>query len=203
MIIIKHRINCISDLASVASEWGVEIDLRSDLSKPGRLHLSHDPWSQGDDFEAWLDEYCRLKISGPLILNTKEDGLEERVIKLLKERALENFFFLDTTVPTLARWTLRERERRFAVRLSRLEPVASVQGFVKDVDWIWLDCFGGEPHVPAELDRLRESLKVCLVSPELQGAPERLDEFTKLAARVDAVCTKFPERYLRKRTLTH
>ena len=40
------------------------------------LHLSHDPWVKGEDFESWLRVFRDKGQSGVLILNTKEDGLE-------------------------------------------------------------------------------------------------------------------------------
>ena len=56
-IFLRHRVNSIKDISALEKNWGVEIDLRSTVSSPGALHLSHDPWAQGDDFEAWLKEF--------------------------------------------------------------------------------------------------------------------------------------------------
>lgn len=193
--IIKHRVNRIAELYTVDQTWGVEVDLRSDVNRSGKIHLSHDPWSRGDDFEDWLSEFCNLKIAGPILLNTKEDGLEEHVMRLLKARSLENFAFLDTAFPTLVRWVLKRGESRFAVRLSKYEPLAMANAFLGKVDWIWLDCFDGDPWMDCEFEFLSRHSRICLVSPELQGAEEKFGLFANVLPLVDAICTKKPESW--------
>ena len=199
--IIRHRVNRISDLAAVRPEWGVEMDLRSDPRRPGHLYVAHDPWVEGDDFEAWLTEYVARGIQGPLILNTKEDNLETRVLELLQKHGVRNHFFLDTALPTLVKWTQFQGRREFAVRLSKFEPVESCLPFAGKADWVWVDCFEGNPMVDADslsaIDRLKAAgFRVCLVSPELQGQPiGRVAEFAPLRARADAVCTKQPQAW--------
>jgi len=54
MMWIQHRVNKISELEDLPTEFGAEIDLRSDLGNSGRIHLAHDAWTEGDDFEEWL-----------------------------------------------------------------------------------------------------------------------------------------------------
>ena len=69
------------------------------------------------------------------------------------------------------------------------------------IDWVWLDCFEGFPLRRVEFQRLQNSrLKVCLVSPELHGPPRDKNDIVgfqntmqSFDAKVDAVCTKFPE----------
>ncbi len=57
-----------------------------------------------------------------------------------------------------------------------------------------MDCFDGEP-LPVEIVRdASEGFRVCLVSPELQGAPrEAIPRFADLLPFADAVCTRHPE----------
>ena len=105
-IFVRHRVNTIAEVASLGAEWGAEIDLRSDV-RSGSLHLSHDPFKPGDGFEPWLEAYRKRGCSGALIVNTKEDGLETSAAELLNRFQIKNYFFLDTTIPTLVRWTLR------------------------------------------------------------------------------------------------
>src|SRR5262245_1101996 len=101
--IISHRVNAIESLRALDPSFGAEIDLRSCVQEPGRIHLSHDPWALGDDWGSWLQVFAERKIHGTLIVNTKEDGLEESVMADLARLGVTNFFFLDTAVPTLVR----------------------------------------------------------------------------------------------------
>jgi hypothetical protein len=194
---IQHRANRIEALSSLHPSWGCEIDLRSSVREPGAIHLSHDPWSEGPSFSDWLTEHRRLGLSGPVILNTKEDGLESRALELVRRFEVPDFFFLDTTVPTLVRWCLREKLDCFAVRVSRHEPIESVAAFRGRARWAWLDCFDGEPLPVELLPTLREHFKLCLVSPELQGFPlaSHQARFLELARGCDAICTKEPPRW--------
>lgn len=200
MIFIKHRCNRAVDLASVDPRWGVEIDLRSDVSKPGAIHLSHDPWILGEGFETWLDAFKARGVQGPVILNTKEDGLETRARELMSQRGLESYFFLDTAQPTLVRWTRREGERRFAVRVSAYEPAEGVGEFRGYAEWAWIDCFDGVPLAP---EKVPAGFKACLVSPELQGKPfDEIVRFGALVPKATAICTKDPARWMREFGLT-
>lgn len=190
MIYIQHRVNSVQDLEKIQNlEFGCEIDLRSDVSKKGHIHLAHDPWSQGDDFFKWLDVFKKKQLRGPLILNTKEDGLEQTAMEALQKRGLTNFFFLDTTLPTLVKWT-DKGIKNFAVRLSRYEPLESAKAFSGRADWLWVDCFQGQFIQPPNL----KGFKICLVSPELQSSSLELDENGKNWLKVaHAICTKKPE----------
>jgi hypothetical protein len=196
-IFIQHRVNKVQALRDVAVEFGVEIDLRSDLSKKGRIHLSHDAWVHGDDFETWAREFKACQIKGPIILNTKEDGLEERTEEIMKAAGLSNYFFLDTALPTLVRHTMRNTNKKFAVRLSQYEPAVLAQMFKGKLDWVWVDCFAGVPLPSSEVLRLKQDFKICLVSPELQGQSiESLSKFKELYALADAICTKKPHAWM-------
>lgn len=189
---IRHRVNQIAKLKDHKPEWGAEIDLRSNVNEPKKIHLSHDAWVKGDDFELWLNEFAARKIQGPLILNTKEDGLEERCLELLASFAVTNFFFLDTTIPTLVRLGQKYRNN-FAVRYSSFENFELCLSLKNHAAWAWVDCFNRQPVTVDEVLKLKQAgFKVCLVSPELQGGTEQ--EKTKFADLIkvsDAICTKF------------
>lgn len=200
MKLIRHRLNRISDLIALSTTKnqvfsGCEIDLRSHAEQPGHLHLSHDPWSLGDAFEDWLREYSRWQFSGPLILNTKEDGLEQRCLELLKKYSISSFFFLDTSLPSLVRWSRHsEMAPHLCVRISSFEGLSGALSFKDQVEWAWVDCFQGLPLPEEEVKRVSQSFKVCLVSPELQQqGPEAISQFSHLRKWASAVCTKFPE----------
>lgn len=193
MKIIEHRINTIGQLLEVNPMHGVEIDLRSDPNK-NIIYLHHDPFVSGESFERWLDVYVERKIAGPLILNTKEDGLEAAIIELMKSRAIEDFFFLDTALPTLVKWT--RAENRFACRLSAYEPVESVLPFFGKTKWLWVDCFEGQALSAETLEKVRKSFHVCLVSPELHGVKKMDPGFSRLRNLADAVCTNLPHLWM-------
>lgn len=189
---IKHRVNQIEMLNEHNPAWGVEIDLRSDVNQPKKIHLSHDAWVKGDDFEKWLDVFCSKKIQGTLILNTKEDGLEEHCLEILNSKSVDNYFFLDTTTPTLVRLG-KKYKKHFAVRYSSFENLQLCISLKAHAAWVWVDCFNRQPVAVREVLALKQAgFKVCLVSPELQGGNDKdLENFKELIVISDAICTKY------------
>lgn len=188
---IKHRVNTIEALKLLEPEFGCEIDLRSNVSTTGEMHLSHDPWQIGDHFKDWIKVYATKGMHGPLILNTKEDGLEAKIIEILNEYKISNYFFLDTTVPTLIKWSLINKNPNFAVRISKYEDQNFALKFKNKINWVWLDCFEGIPPEETWFDQVKANFKICLVSPELQGASlSQIEKFKHLKTKVHAICTK-------------
>jgi hypothetical protein len=189
--LIAHRRNRIDELVATPPELGVEVDVRSG---GGRLFLHHDPFAEGEDFEAWLDHYRH----GTLILNVKEEGLEARLLALMAERGIDRFFLLDQSFPFLI-GTARQGERRSAVRVSEYEAIETALRVAPLIDWAWIDCFSRFPLDRAGAARLGEAgLRLCLVSPELQGrAVEEIGALRSIleerAIAADAVCTKRPD----------
>ena len=78
MILISHRRNLIEELKDTPRKYGVEIDIRT---KGKDLIINHDPCKNGALLKAWLEFYDHSL----LILNVKEDGLEEEILDLLKK----------------------------------------------------------------------------------------------------------------------
>lgn len=190
---ILHRVNKINDLNKLKNHWGAEIDLRSNVLKTGNIHLSHDPWSIGDDFEDWINIYSNCNILGPLILNTKEDGLETHIIKTLNKYNIENWFFLDTAMPTLIKFATERSESRFALRLSNYEPIDTLKPLIGKVQWVWVDCFGGIPLNVEIIRQAAQHFKICLVSPELVGKNiSEINHFMDIAQHAHSICTKDP-----------
>jgi len=191
VIYIEHRKNSISELANVNSKNGVEIDLRSNVNSPGQIHLSHDPWQLGDDFESWLQHYTAQNIHGLIILNTKEDSLEQRAVDLLNKYKLDNFIFLDTTFPTFTKWSKKGIADKFFLRVSKFEDLESVEKFSNSVRWLWIDCFDVEPISEEVILKAKKKFKLCMVSPELQGGDiSDFPRFLNIAKHFDAICTK-------------
>jgi hypothetical protein len=191
MHLIAHRRNTRVLLAETDRTHGVEVDIRS---QGPRLVIHHDAFVEGEDFEAWLAEYRH----GTLILNVKEEGLEDRLLVLMAEAGISDFFFLDQSFPFLLR-TVRRGESRCAVRVSEYEGTETAIRLAGMADWVWLDSFTGALPSAAELHSLRNAgFRLCMVSPELQGrAPEAEIPATKalletVGVALDAVCTKVP-----------
>src|SRR5687768_4612073 len=104
MILVHHRRNTRALLAESPSEYGIEMDVRSFGEE---LVVHHDPFVRGERFTDWLEGYRH----GLLIVNVKEEGLEERVERELDRFGIRDFFYLDQSFPFLLR-TARRGERR-------------------------------------------------------------------------------------------
>ncbi|WP_310630226.1 phosphatidylinositol-specific phospholipase C/glycerophosphodiester phosphodiesterase family protein [Paraburkholderia sp.] len=196
MKLISHRRNTIAELEATPRQYGVEVDIRS---QGAELVIHHDPFESGTPFDAWLAAYEH----GTLILNVKEEGLEARLIKMMSEKGLEDYFFLDQSFPFLVKWS-RLGERRCAVRVSEYESIETALTLAGRVDWIWVDCFTHFALTAEEARRLRDAgFKLCLVSPELQGRdanveiPQLVDLLAERNIEADAVCTKRPDLWER------
>jgi hypothetical protein len=190
MEIVRHRVNDVREMERLDPSLGAEIDIRS---RGGRLILAHEPHAKGPLLERYLDAYARARPKRLLILNPKEDGLDAQARAMLRRRRLENWFFLDLTFPAIVRLAVRGRERRVALRVSEHEPASAALAMRRKVEWAWLDCFSGKAPSGAAR-RLRGAMKICLVSPELEGySASRIASFRSLSTSVDAVCTKHPE----------
>jgi hypothetical protein len=192
MKIISHRRNTIAELESTDKNYGVEVDIRS---KGNRLIIHHDPFVSGECFVKWLTVYQH----GTLILNVKEEGLEERLINLMVSEGITDYFFLDQSFPFLVLWS-QKGEHRCAARVSEFETVETAISLAGKIDWVWVDCFTKFPLSYQNFARLKEAkLKLCLVSPELQGRdpkveiPQMADILDQRNIVADAVCTKWPE----------
>jgi hypothetical protein len=189
---ILHRVNTRDELLKCPCELGVEVDIRSEGKD---LVIHHEPFSGGEDFESWLLAYEH----GTLILNVKEEGLENRLIDLMRRNEIEDFFFLDQSFPFLIK-TSNAGESRCAVRVSEFEGIDTAMSLVGKVDWVWVDCFTRFPLTKESACRMREmGFKLCLVSPELQGRSNMKDvldfreNLETFHIEGDAVCTKYPD----------
>jgi hypothetical protein len=194
MIVVAHRRNTRAELLATPTALGVEVDIRSQGS---RLIVAHDPFVDGEDFRTWVTEYRHAL----LILNVKEEGLEDALLEIMREHSIAQFFFLDQSFPFLLK-TARNGEKRCAVRISEYESVDTALALAGLTDWVWVDCFTRFPLTAVDNARLqRAGLKLCLVSPELQGRHDLVEiaglrrMLEALGIRATAVCTKYPERW--------
>ncbi len=188
MLKVAHRINTVEQLKAVPPVYGIELDIRYEGKE---LILHHDPFVTGEKLDDFLVHYRHAL----LILNTKSEGMEEAVLKLMKKHKIEHYFFLDLSLPFLVKY-MRKGVKDIAVRFSEFEPIEFALAFAGKVNWVWVDCFTHLPLTAEVYSQLKAHFKICLVSPELQGFPvERISEFRKQikGMDIDAVCTKRPE----------
>lgn len=189
--IVSHRCNSIEKLCQTEPRWGVEVDVRT---LNGEIILSHDRGESGPLLAEWL-EFFKHKL---LILNVKEDGLEEDVTRLLESKQVTQFFFLDQPFPSVVA-CIRRAEKRCAVRVSDLEGLEAALNIAGKVEWAWVDSFSPITAAAEQVANLTHvGFKTCLVSPELQGRDlgteldNITDDFANVGIRPTAVCTKYP-----------
>ena len=97
MIFIAHRINTIKKLNKIPKKFGIEIDLRDNKKD---VELVHDPFKKGIKLKDFLREF-KHKF---LILNVKSEGIETKVLKLVKKYNINNYFFLDSSIPQIHKY---------------------------------------------------------------------------------------------------
>ena len=193
MLYIKHRQNSLSDLSLLPTCYGAEIDIRSHGEK---LILQHDPYIIDTQcFDTWISEYRQ----DTLILNVKEEGLEERLINEMISRNITNYFFLDQSIPFLIKWA-SVCNKCCAARVSEYESIQTVINLANKISWVWIDCFNHFPIDRNDSIKLKNlGLKICLVSPELHGKdahteiPTLAHHIQSQKIEADAVCTKRPD----------
>ena len=190
--IILHRINTIDQLKRSSKKFGVEVDVRSYNES---LILHHEPFKKGPDFSKWLKYYSHAY----LIINVKEEGLEIPILKLLQKFKVKNFFFLDQSFPFLIKFS-KKILMNTAARFSEFESIDTVINIKNKIKWVWVDCFTKLPITKINFTALRKiNIKICYVSPELQGE-RNIKKIKNFVANIkdkklipDAVCTKFPD----------
>ncbi|MGF1714577.1 hypothetical protein L4D08_06685 [Photobacterium chitinilyticum] len=185
---ISHRINDSSSLKLTDRRFGVEIDLR-DFGND--IVMSHDPFTiNAEKFENYLTNYDHRT----MILNIKSERIEHKVIELLNIYGIDDYFFLDSSFPMI-KLMAESNENNIAVRFSEYEPLEMVNSVKNMVKWVWVDCFSRFPLDKSTFDHLKSmGLKICIVSPELQGQEERIIDYAGYMKEnniiPDAVCSK-------------
>lgn len=189
VLFFAHRINDSTQLKTVSKQYGIELDLRDFRNE---LVLEHDPFKGGELFEHYLKSYQHSGI----ILNIKSERVELRVLELLKEHGITDYFFLDSSFPMIYYLNKNYNEQNIAIRFSEFEPIESVLSVKDMVKWVWVDCFTKFPLTPIIYKQIKDAgLKICLVSPELQGHSTDVifqikEEIKKNEYEIDGVCTK-------------
>jgi len=187
MIIVKHRINTSRELKKINVNFGVEIDLRS---KNKDIYLHHDPFKKGELFSNWIKSFKHRLI----VLNVKEEGLEPKILSILKRNNVKNYFFHDQTFSTLIK---NMHKTKVSVRYSEFEGLKKINKLFNSIKWIWIDNFT-EIKINKKFYSFlkKKKVKICIVSPELVKK-SRSKEIKKVISylkknkfKIDAVCTK-------------
>ena len=178
-----------ANIPDISDTDGAEFDIRD---SDGEILVTHDPYTTGDIFRDYVG---RLPSHGMYIVNVKSEGIELDAIRLMEEAGLRDFFLLDCSFPRIKALAIGHKESRIAIRVSEYEGIDTALKMAGYVDWIWLDVFTRLPIGHEEMNALRAAgYKICLVSPELQGQPERIEEYAgQMLADgwiPDAICGK-------------
>ena len=203
MIYIHHRINTREQLKQVPKNNGIEMDIRYHENE---LILQHDPFSHHQNHcEKLVDVLAEWQHRGPLILNIKCEGIEEKCINLMNQYQIQHWFFLDISMPFFVRYANQAKKyeipgftpENLAVRYSEYEPIEYALSFAGKAKWLWLDCFTHMPLNQKIYLQIKDAgFQICLVSPELQNhPPTQIADYKKKFAtlKIDAVCSKYPE----------
>ena len=186
MLKVIHRTNTITELKKIPTGYGVEVDIRNASNK---LILHHEPYEKGDSFE----EFCSEFKHAFMIINIKTEGIEEKILSILKRYNIENYFWLDLTFPSIVK-LMNKGEKNIAIRFSEYEPIESCLALKNKVNWVWVDTFTKLPLDKESFDKLKQSnFKICLVCPERWGRHEDIDDCIRYfhinKIKIDAVMT--------------
>lgn len=176
MHLVAHRINTIQELNQIPSDYGTEIDIRALGS---HLILNHEAFQGGDQLVDYLDAYCHQL----LILNIKEAGIETEVLRLVRDRGIQNFFLLDVEFPYIYNAS-RKGERAIAMRYSEDEPIELVMKYHGKVDWVWIDTNTILPLNEVIIAKL-QGFKTCLVCPGRWGRQYDISVYREKMKKID------------------
>jgi hypothetical protein len=185
---IAHRVNTIAELLDTPSYMGVEVDLRD---AGNEIIISHDPFSMGENFENYLENYTHRF----LIANIKSERIELRVKDLLDRFEIKDYFFLDSSAPMIVKYG-SQSGFQFSLRVSEYESIESALKMKVFADWIWVDCFERLSIDQNEYLALKKAgFKLCIVSPELHDSSRNvmdfIDNLKKLKIVPNMVCSKY------------
>ncbi len=191
MEIIVHRVNSTNKLKKIPKTFGAEIDLRTYKSK---IILNHEPFQSGDTLDDFLKNYNH----GTLILNIKEDGIEDEVIKKVNKAKIKSFFLLDVEFPYIFK-CLKNNQKNIAIRFSEKEPIEISKLLEKKFKWLWIDTVTKLPLNKKNL-RVIKKFKSCIVCPERWGRPHEINKYKKkmknLKFKPNAVMTSLKYAYV-------
>lgn len=127
-------------------------------------------------------------------INIKSERIESKVLEIIKRYKINEYFFLDSSFPML-KMLSDQGENNLAIRFSEYEGMDTIRAMQGRASWVWVDCFSKLPLTKTIFKEIKEmKYKVCIVSPELQGQNEKLEEYAAYLQQEqiipDAVCSK-------------
>jgi hypothetical protein len=184
---IAHRINTWQEQVDIPLNIGIEFDVRD---SGGKIIVTHDAFTDGQEFEEFISNIHKRF----LIINVKSEGIETNILNILKKYVFEDFFFLDCSFPAIMKLS-RMGEKRIALRFSEFESIENISLMANKIQWVWVDCFSRSPLTKDISDYIHSlELKICIVSPELQGRTIDITQYSKYikdnSIAIDAVCSK-------------
>ena len=187
MIKVIHRVNTLKELKKIPKKFGVEADVRVFNNN---LILNHEPFHDGDMLEDYLAAYNHEL----LVLEVKEEGIEERIIELCKKFSIKNYFLLSVSFPFI--YLLSKKGfRKIAARFSEFEGISTCLSLKNKIEWVWADTFNKLPIDKNKYEKLKNAnFRVCMVSPERWGRPNEIKKYKSCLKRnriaIDAVMTE-------------
>ncbi|OJX07687.1 MAG: hypothetical protein BGO76_08995 [Caedibacter sp. 38-128] len=159
-------------LRSFEQGRGIEFDVRD---FKGDLVISHDiPEGKKLTLDELFQLYGQFKSkAGPLAINIKADGLQEKIKKALDLYDIENYFLFDMSIPETIKYS--KQDLKFCIRHSEYEkdPKNFSPYLYEKAVGVWVDQFFLCPEkgtwITIEIikQHLEYSKKVFIVSPEL------------------------------------
>ena len=170
---ICHRINKVVKLNNINTQFGIELDIRDDYES-GELILAHDPFTAGEKLSDYLKKYNHHT----LILNIKSERIEFKCLDLLKKYHIQNYFFLDSSFPMIYLLNKEYQNNNIACRFSEFENIDFFLQNKNMFSTVWVDCFTQFPLNTKIYNTIKkENKQICLVSPELQRQPEKIQDY--------------------------
>ena len=176
MIIVKHKVNTVEELKEIDSKYGIEIDVRDNGKQ---LILNHDAFEDGEI----LEDFLRVYNNRLLVLNIKCEGIEDSVIKLVRQYKVKDYFLSDVSFHVI----INSKLKKASIRFSEFESIKTCMKLIGLVDWVLVDNFTGLPSWG--FNELRKHFKLCVISPELFGRKQDIEMTRKIFKKneVDAV----------------
>jgi hypothetical protein len=176
--------------------FGTETDIR-DLN--GELVISHDPPVSEQKCLTAIDFFKLYKSLGDglqLALNIKSDGLQEKLMKLINEYNITNYFVFDMSIPDTLGY-LKNNTKIF----TRQSEYEIDPAFYSQADGVWMDEFNQNWIEEKNIgNHILNGKKVCIVSPELHKRDFKIEWnkykniFLVDSANKISICTDLPEK---------